>query len=273
MSALPETVPTAPALLAWAAGELRAAGVPEPEADAELLLDDALRRLKQDLRRRAVREPLAYVRGEVVFRGLALAVDERVFVPRPETELLVEAALAVPRGAAVLEPCTGSGAVALALKHERTDLRITATDHSPAAIAVARANAERLGLDVSFFVAPGIAGAPGGPWDAIVSNPPYVAEAEAGAGSLPPELEDHEPPDAFWAGKDGLAVYRRLASDLASGASVPAGAGAAPAFLALEVGDGQADAVCALLARVGLCCTRRLAAPSGATRVVVAERS
>jgi len=264
MSAAPETAPAAAALLAWAAGELRAAGVPEPDADAELLVDDALRRLKEDVGRRAVREPLAYVRGEVVFRGLRLAVDERVFVPRPETELLVEATLAVPHGAAVLEPCTGSGAVALALKCKRPDLRVTATDHSPAAIAVARANAARLGLEVSFFVASGIAGAPGGPWGAIVSNPPYVGESEAGAGSLPPELENHEPPDAFWAGEDGLAVYRRLAGELAC---------SAPVFLALEVGDRQADAVCALLAPARLYCTRRLAAPSGAIRVVVAERS
>jgi release factor glutamine methyltransferase len=271
MSSPPETAPAAPALLAWAAGQLRAAGVAEPEADAELLLDDALRRLKEDVRRRAVREPLAYVRGETVFRGLPLAVDERVFVPRPETELLVEAALVVPHGASVLEPCTGSGAVALALAHERPDVRITATDRSPAAIAVARANAARLGLDVTFGVASGIAGGPGGPWDAIVSNPPYVAEAEAGAGSLPPELEEHEPPDAFWAGSDGLAVYRRLASELALLAA-RAPAPAAPVFVALEVGDGQADAVCALLAPASLRCTRRLAAPSGATRVVVAER-
>jgi release factor glutamine methyltransferase len=271
MSAPPETAPAAPALLAWAAGELRAAGVPEPEADAELLLDDALRRLKEEVRRRAVREPLAYVRGETVFRGLRLAVDERVFIPRPETELLVDAALAIPRGASVLEPCTGSGAVALALKHERPDLRVTATDHSPAAIAVARAKAARLGLEVEFTVATGIAGAPG-PWDAIVANPPYVSEAEAGAGSLPPELEQHEPPDAFWAGRDGLAVYRRLTGELASLGTAASGAPSAPVFLALEVGDGQADAVCVLLAPAGFHCTRRLAAPSGATRVVVAER-
>jgi ethanolamine utilization protein EutA len=124
MSAAPETAPAAAALLAWAAGELRAAGVPEPDADAELLVDDALRRLKEDVGRRAVREPLAYVRGEVVFRGLRLAVDERVFVPRPETELLVEATLAVPHGAAVLEPCTGSGAVALSRHTHRTVLNV-----------------------------------------------------------------------------------------------------------------------------------------------------
>jgi release factor glutamine methyltransferase len=264
MSAPPETAPAAPALLAWAADELRAAGVPEPEVDAELLLDDALRRFREDVRRRAMRVPLAYVRGETVFRGLRLVVDQRVFIPRPETELLVEAALDIRPGATVLEPCTGSGAVALALKHERPDLRVVGTDRSPAAIAVAQANAERLGLDVAFAAGSGIAGAPGGPWDAIVCNPPYVALTEAGVGSLPPELEHHEPPDAFWAGGDGLAAYRALAGELRA---------QAPAFVALEVGDGQADPVCALLAPAGLPCTRRLAAPSGADRVVVAERS
>jgi release factor glutamine methyltransferase len=263
MSAPPETAPAAPALLAWAAEELRAAGVPDPEADAELLLDDALRRFREDVRRRAVREPLAYVRGETVFRGLRLSVDQRVFIPRAETELLVEAALDIRPGATVLEPCTGSGGVALALKHERPDLRVVGTDRSPAAIAVARANAERLGLDVAFAVGSGIAGAPGGPWDAIVCNPPYVAETEAGAGTLPPELEAYEPPDAFWAGADGLAAYRALTGELAV---------QPPPFVALEVGDGQAEPVSALLALAGLRCTRRLAASSGATRVVVAER-
>jgi release factor glutamine methyltransferase len=263
MSSPPETGLAAPELLAWAANELRAAGVPAPVTDAGALLDDALQRLQHDVRRRAAREPLAYVRGEAPFRGLQLRVDPRVFVPRPETELLVEAALCLPQGASVLEPCTGSGAVALALKHERPDLRVTGTDLSPDAIAVACENAGRLGLDVRFAVASGIAAAPGGPYDAIVSNPPYVAVAEADTGSLPPELERHEPPDAFWAGDDGLAVYRSLAGELAAMAPLP--------FLALEVGDGQAEAVCALLADAGLRCIDRLPAPSGATRVVVAE--
>jgi release factor glutamine methyltransferase len=150
-------------------------------------------------------------------------------------------------------------ALALALKHERPDLDVTATDRNAAAIDVARSNAQRLGLRVHFAVVDGV----GGAYDAIVSNPPYVAETEAGTGSLPPELERHQPPNAFWAGPDGLAFYRRLVRELGG-----------TRFVALEVGDGQADAVCALLAATaGLRCTARRRAPSGAVRVVVAERA
>lgn len=279
MSAPPEAAPTAAIALSWAADELRAAGCETPLHDAALLLADALgvppRRVTEDLpatpaalaalrdnvRRRRRRVPLGYVRGRVAFRDLELAVDPRVFIPRPETELLVEAALALPHGARVLEPCTGSGAVALALKHERPDLSVTGTDCSADAIGVARANAARLGLDVAFARADGILAAPGGPYDAVVSNPPYVGECEAGTGSLPPELERHEPPEAFWAGDDGLALYRRLAGELDGVATV-----------AFEIGDGQAEPVCALLSRAGLRCTRRLHAPSGQVRVVVAQR-
>ena len=248
----------APALLSWATEELRSAGVPHPRHDARALLDDALEVLQAGVRRRAEREPLEYVRRRTVFRGLELEVDPRVFIPRRETELLVEAALGLPTGATVLEPCTGSGAVALALKHERPDLDVTATDRSAAAIDVARANAQRLGLRVQFAVVDGVSGV----YDAIVSNPPYVAEREAGTGSLPPELERHEPPEAFWAGPDGLAFHGRLVRELTG-----------TRFVALEVGDGQAVGVCALLAEAGLRCTAWLRAPSGAIRVVVAERS
>jgi len=248
----------APALLSWATEELRSAGVPHPRHDARALLDDALEVLQAGVRRRAEREPLEYVRRRTVFRGLQLEVDPRVFIPRRETELLVEAALGLPAGATVLEPCTGSGAVALALKHERPDLDVTASDRSAAAIDVARANAQRLGLRVQFAVVDGVSGV----YDAIVSNPPYVAEREAGTGSLPPELERHEPPEAFWAGPDGLAFHGRLVRELTG-----------TRFVALEVGDGQAVGVCALLAEAGLRCTAWLRAPSGAIRVVVAERS
>src|SRR4051812_33768199 len=97
-----------PALLSWATDELRSAGVPRPRQDARALLADALEVLRSGVRRRAAREPLEYVRRRTVFRGLELEVDARVFIPRPETELLVEAALGLPPGAMVLEPCTGS---------------------------------------------------------------------------------------------------------------------------------------------------------------------
>jgi release factor glutamine methyltransferase len=213
------------------------------------------------VRRRAAHEPLAYILGRATFRGRDFCVDERVFIPRPETELLVEAALAIPRGARALEPCTGSGAVAIALALERPDLEVTGTDRSPEAIEVAGGNAAAHGAPVGFHVAEGIAGAPGGPYDAVVANPPYVPRSQAGTGELPPELELHEPPGAFWAGSDGLDAYRDLTRQLG-------GVG----WVAFEVGDGQAGAVWALLGEAGLRPAGARRAPSGEIRVVVAER-
>lgn len=209
----------------------------------------------------AAGEPLAYARGRAEFRGLELAVDRRVFIPRPATELLVEAALGLPHGARVLEPCTGSGAVALALKHERPDLVVTASDRSADALVVARANAARLGIDVVFLEADGIAAVPGGPWDAVVANPPYVAETEAGSGSLPVGIEYFEPPEAFWAGHDGLAVLRRLVGELE-------GVG----WVAFEVGDGQAGAVGGMLRAVGFRSSDVLLTDAGQVRIVSAAR-
>ncbi|MEA2390974.1 MAG: release factor glutamine methyltransferase [Solirubrobacteraceae bacterium] len=280
MNGAPSTGTSAAEAEQWAADALTAAGCPDPRSDAELLVADALAvahreaeaelspgeaaALRSAVARRARREPLGYVRGSVRFRGLEIAVDDRVFIPRPETEPLVEAALAIPRGARVLEPCTGSGAVALALKHERPDLTVTGTDRSADALAVARANAARLGLAVSFFEADGIAAAPGGPYDAVVANPPYVAEADAAAagGTLPPELEHHEPPGAFWAGRDGLSTLRRFTRELDG-----------VRWVAFEVGDGQARAVGTMLNEAGFARLSRRTVPSGQTRVVIAERA
>lgn len=247
----------------WVLETLRAAGCPDANHDAELLLADA--HSGDDLRaavmRRASREPLGYVRGRAPFRGLELTVDPRVFIPRPETELLVDAALVLPEGARVLEPCTGSGAVALALKNERPDLRVTGSDRSGDALAVARSNGDRLGIPVAFAQADGISAVPGGPWDAVVANPPYVAEAEAGTGSLPEEIEKYEPPGAFWAGPDGLAVLRQFVAELDG-----------VAFAAFEVGDDQAGAVSELLLEAGFASIDLLYAPSGQARIVSAAR-
>jgi release factor glutamine methyltransferase len=232
---------------------LRAASVDTPRLDAEVLLADALgvtradllardltvegaaiRRFQDAVRRRAVgREPVAYITGRRGFRHLELAVDPRVLIPRPETELLVELALAsLPPAARVVDVGTGSGAVALALADERGDLRVTGADVSPDALAVARANGERLGLAVAWVEADGV---PGGDWDGVVANLPYVADGEA----LAPEITRHEPRGALFAGPDGLDALRALA-----------GAVRAP-WVALEHGAVQGAAVRALLEQAG----------------------
>jgi len=257
---------------------LSAAGVDTPRLDAEVLLAHALgvdrtalvvdrdlrvegpavRAFQDAVRRRSVgREPVAYITGVKGFRHIDLHVDGRVLIPRPDTETLVEAALDLPRGARVIDVGTGSGAVALALKDERPDLDVTGTDASPDALAVARANAARLGLDVRFREADLLDGA--GEVDAVLSNPPYV---EDGA-PLQPEIERHEPPAALYAGADGLAVIRRLAAQ--------AGASAAR-LLALEVGMGQADEVAAVLRDAGFATTETRRDLAGIERVVIGRR-
>jgi release factor glutamine methyltransferase len=259
---------------------IAAAGADTPRLDAELLLGHALGvdrtallmaperevtgpavRAFQDLvRRRSVgREPVAYLLGRRGFRLIELEVDGRVLVPRPETELLVEVALDLPHCARVVDVGTGSGAVALALKDERPDLEVVATDVSEDALAVARANAARLGLDVAFVRGDLLEGA--GEVDAIVANPPYVAEADRAA--LPPEVARHEPAVALFAGADGLDVLRRLARE----------AGASPARLAaVEVGAGQAEPVEALLRAAGFARVERHRDLAGIERVVVGRR-
>jgi release factor glutamine methyltransferase len=259
---------------------IAAAGSDTPRLDAELLLGHALGldraalvmtperevtgpavRAFQDLvrRRSAAREPVAYLLGRRGFRRLELIVDARVLVPRPETELLVEAALGLPRGARVVDVGTGSGAVALALKDERADLDVRATDISEEALAVARVNAARLGLDVALSRADLLEGV--APVDAVLSNPPYVAEAQR--ATLPPEVARHEPALALFAGPDGLDVVRRLVAQ--------AGASSA-ALLALEVGQGQAAAVAGLVRAAGFGDVEALRDLAGIERVVVGRR-
>jgi release factor glutamine methyltransferase len=202
------------------------------------------------------RVPVAYLVGRKGFRHLELEIDERVLVPRPETEVLVEAAVELlAQGATVVDVGTGSGAVALALKHERPDLEVSATDVSDDALAVARANAARLGLDVAFARSDLFEGAPG----AVVSNPPYIRDGDP----LPPDVARHEPAVALYGGADGLDVVRRLVARCAE-TGVP--------FLAMEIGEGQADTVAALAsgAAFGRVETRRDLA--GIERVVVCRR-
>jgi release factor glutamine methyltransferase len=250
---------------------LNAAGVDSPRLDAELLLAHALgvdrarlvidrdlevagpaaREFQTLVRRRAIeREPVAYLLGRKGFRNIELEVDPRVLIPRPETELLVEAALRLPQGARVVDVGTGSGAVALALKDERPDLEVSATDISADALDVARANATRLCLEVNFVHTDLFEVEV----DAVVSNPPYVADTD----ELPPEIARHEPPTALYAGADGLGVIRRLFDR-------------EPPWLAVEIGAGQAPDVRALAESryAGVETLRDLA---GIERVVVAWR-
>jgi release factor glutamine methyltransferase len=235
-----------------AAAALEAAGCDTPRLDAELLIADALavdraallanpdlavappaaRLIGERVRRRGAREPVAYILGRKGFRHIELAVDPRVLIPRPETELLVEVALPLPPGARVHEVGTGSGAVALALLHERPDLSVSASDVSPAAVAVARANAARLGLPLEPFVARGLPAE--GEFDLVLANLPYVAEGEF--AGLAPEITRYEPREALLGGVDGLDPIRQLV------AAAPPGA-----RLALEHAPHQAQAVRALL--------------------------
>jgi release factor glutamine methyltransferase len=211
------------------------------------------------VRQRLRREPVAYIVGRKGFRHIELAVDRRVLVPRPETELLVELALELaPRR--VLDMGTGSGAIALAIADELPDCELIATDTSAAALDVARANAERLGLsDRVEFVEAMLPGDPG-ELDLIVANLPYVAEREW--AGLEPEVTKWEPREALLAGPDGLETIR---------AAIPAAAIAAPA-LALEVGAGQAPAVSELLFEAGFGTVETRPDLAGIPRVVWGSR-
>jgi release factor glutamine methyltransferase len=241
-------------------------GSPTARLDAELLLGHALELGRVELYtgferplseaelaacreligRRAKREPVAYILGRWGFRGLDLEVDPRVLVPRPETELVVGRCLELVAGAAapaMLDVGTGSGAIALALASELPEARVTACDVSEDALAVARANGERLGIDVEWGVSDLFAGLGERRFDLVVSNPPYVDEG-ALAG-LAPEVRDWEPRGATVAGRTGLEVIARLAAE-ARVALEPGGA------VVLEVGAGQAGAAERLLEEAGI---------------------
>jgi release factor glutamine methyltransferase len=261
---------------------IAASGCETPRLDAELLLahvlgvsrerlivdrdltveGPAVRAFQDAVRRRAfAREPVAYIVGHRGFRRLELAVDPRALIPRPETELLVEVALALPRGARVLDVGTGSGAVALALKDERPDLLLAGSDISEDALALARANGERLGLSVSWLQADLLSGVPD-EFDAILSNPPYVPESDR--ASLAPEILRHEPSAALFSGSDGLTAIRALLAQIADRGSAK--------MVALEVGAGQAPAVIELARAAGFRRARAERDLAGIERVVVGER-
>jgi len=191
--------------------------------------------------RRVAGEPVAYLVGEKEFHGLGLQVDARVLVPRPDTETLVEWALHCLQGRTaptVLDLGTGSGAIALAIQHARPDAQVMAVDRSAEALAVARANAQRLGLTVRFAEADWLDGA-GTDLDLLVSNPPYVAIGDPHLAAL-----RHEPAGALVSGPDGLDDIRRIVE--AAPAHLREGG-----WLLLEHGYDQAAAVRALLMRRG----------------------
>jgi release factor glutamine methyltransferase len=259
-----------------------AAGCETPRLDAEVLLAHVLgvgrerllldreltvagpsvRAYQDAVRRRAVlREPVAYITGSRGFRRIELAVDPRALIPRPESELLVEVALGLPAGARVLDVGTGSGAVALALKQERPQLDVSASDRSAGALELARANAARLGLDVRFVQGDLLDGV-AGEFDAVLANLPYVAERER--ATLAPEILRHEPPDALFAGEDGLDAIRALIAQLAARGDV--------GFVALELGAGQAPTVATLLRAAGFAKVECMYDLAGMERVVKGER-
>jgi len=277
--------------IAAARRRLRDAGIPPDEAalDARLLAQhvlgwDAVALLTADagaglpdfadrydalVRRRTRREPLAYIVGQREFWNLPFEVTPDVLIPRPETELLVESVLEhVPDRDAVLriaDVCTGSGCVAVALAHERPRAHVVATDISTAAVAVAHGNAARLGVGdrVSVLRADLLDGIPG-PFDVVVSNPPYVADSDEAA--LQPEVRTFEPAIALFGGPDGLAVVRRLVDQAADRLS-PGG------MLMFEFGAGQESAVLELISsrpRLTMVATKRDLA--GIPRVAVAAR-
>jgi release factor glutamine methyltransferase len=260
--------------LSAATDALTAAGVDSPRLDAELLLADATGRSRAAIvaspeiavdavaarafgamvRRRVRREPVAYILGRRGFRRIELAVDRRVLIPRPETELLVELAIELaPR--TVLDVGTGSGAVALAVADELAGVSVVATDTSLDALAVAKANADRLGLDVTF----GLGTVPDGRFDLVLANLPYIPEGDYRA--LAPEITDFEPIEALTPGPTGLEAIDAL---LGSVAALPL-----PGAIGLEVGEGQSATVAELVRRAGFERVETRPDLAGIERVVV----
>ena len=278
--------------LTAAAATLRAAGIDTAPSDAEWLLAHVLgvprlrihlaadaslsererARYAAAVRRRAAREPLQRIVGAEDFRGLRFHVTPDVLIPRPETEILVEWALELlpPRAAGrprlVVEVGTGSGCIACAIAAERPDVSVVALDLSPAAAAVARDNAERLGLRAQVTVASGDLLSPVRPRraDLVVANPPYLATSVI--AGLAPEVRDGDPRLALDGGSDGLSVIRRL---VPQAAAVVRSGGA----LVLETGGGaQVAAVAALLEAHGFGDVARRDDLAGVTRFVAGRR-
>jgi len=254
-------------LVKWAIDDFRARGIENPRLDAELLVAHALgidrmrvildaerplegaelAALRDLVKRRRAYEPIAYLRGEREFYGLRFRVDKRVLVPRPDTEALVDVALArtshVSMSMRQLDLCTGSGCVAIAMARQRPTAKVLASDVSLDALAVARENALRLGAyNVGFVESDLFAAFAGKRFDVITANPPYIPTGEI--ATLQPDVREHEPRLALDGGADGLALVRRIVAE-APEHLVPGG------VLAIEVGAGEAPAAMELFRERG----------------------
>jgi release factor glutamine methyltransferase len=270
-------------LIAWTQGYFARAGVDAPRLTAEVLLAHALgcdrvrlyldfdkplggqelERYRALVRRRADGEPTAWLTGVREFHGRPFASDARALVPRPETELLVEAALsALPEGGAALDLCTGTGCVALTLALERPGARVVAVDLSEDALALARENAARLGAAVELLRGDLFAPlAPGARFHLVVANPPYVPTGEL--AGLPREVR-REPRLALDGGPDGLALARRIVAGAPTWL-LPGGT------LALEMHESHAEALPALCRAAGFASAEARRDLAGLPRLCVAR--
>jgi release factor glutamine methyltransferase len=287
-----EPVWTIRALLTWTTDFLANKGAPAATArlEAQLLLAHVLRCKKVDLlvryeeipaepQRAAFREmikrrvdglPVAYLVGSREFYLLEFEVSPAVLVPRPETETLVAEAIKLLKpltAPMVLDLCSGSGCIGISVAHQKSDARVTLADVSPDALDVAKRNAKKHGVETRMQFRQGdlFAALPAGSlFDAILCNPPYIAPGEL--ATLAPDVREHEPRLALDGGPDGLAFYRRIATDVEKHLS-PGG------MLMLEIGSTQDDAVRAILGdRPELEVVKTLKDHAGLPRVVVAKR-
>ena len=245
--------------LAWAAAALSSAGVAEPRRDSEVLLGTVLgwerarlfahpereltaaewRQFESWVAARTRRVPLQYLTGRREFFEREFETSPEALIPRPETELLVERVIAnAPAAGRILDAGVGSGAIAATLAERLPEATVFACDGSAAALGLARRNAERLGGRVCFFQGDWLTAVRPGSLDVVVSNPPYIAADER--SQLEPEVLA-EPPEALFAGQDGLDAYRRLIPQAAA-VLRPGG------LLLLELGLGRLEGVSALLA-------------------------
>jgi release factor glutamine methyltransferase len=287
--ASPNPPPTVASLLEEAQERLRSAGVPSPELDAELLLRHVLQwdrarivteaksavdqaaepRFRALIDERATRKPLQHLTGRQWFWKHEFVVTPDVLIPRPETELIVEASLDLLRDVdrpLVVDVGTGSGCIALSIAAELPSATVVATDVSPAALRVAETNRRRLGLEGRVRLLEGDLLAPvrdlAGRVDLVASNPPYVGEDDV----LEPEVRDHEPRLALFPTGGRAAVYARLAEG-AAGVLKPGG------FLVLEIGAGMEDEVRRLCESAAFHVTRVVPDLQGIPRTVVSRLS